>query len=123
MAKFEKGQQGNGYTEVSFVNYSWRQEDDANYEAWLKNDAPNLEEVLEFLLSSGYKLSLAFDFNERSYRATFICAAPKHVHNGFGFSAWADSADDAIYVAAYKILVLFADIVPDVRPPRTGGRR
>lgn len=117
MAEKKQGKRaGNGAwnSEVSFVNYSWTVQDDADYEAWLKKEAPDAWEAADLLIYEGYRISMGWDDSSRTNRVTLICNSPKHPHDGHGFSSWAESTEDALLTCFYKVKVLFAGIRPEV---------
>lgn len=114
---------GGGWNDVQFVNVSWNQEIDRDFEAWLKGDAPTVEEALQWMAMEGYKLSIRYDLDSSTFCTTAIQSKSKHVHSGYAFTGWDDSADGSIFVAMFKLSVMFNGVSPKDAVKSASGRR
>lgn len=95
--------------EVQWVNHYWSEEDDAAYMEWLKSEAGEEWEMLNTLVDTGYKISFGVD-NKASFRCTITMPSGlKHVHSGYGFSAFSTDVQDAFLIAVYKVVVIYVD--------------
>lgn len=114
---------GNWNDNINFVSHNWTTADDENYEAWLRQEAPTVEEGLQWLLLGSYRFSGTYDDQSACPRFSATGIDPKSPHNGWCFTSWAETVEDAILVTLYKIQVLYAGIVPSGAIQRDTKRR
>jgi len=96
-----------GGWEVQWVNHYWSDEDDKSYLEWLKSGAGDEWEMFDHLIDTGYKISFGVD-NRAAFRCTITMPSGlKHVHSGYGFSAFSTNTQDAFLIAVYKVLVIY----------------
>lgn len=89
-----------------FINMSWTQVQEADFEQWLTSGLPTdgSAGLIREILAKGHALKLGP--YEQSWCATIENVGRKDSGNGYLISGWSDTWEDALAVAYYKLFVL-----------------
>lgn len=89
-----------------FINMSWTQTQEADFEEWLTSGpaTDGSQELISEILAAG--LALKLSPYEESWCATIENTQLKPSGNGYLLSGWSDTWQDALSVAYYKLFVL-----------------
>ena len=105
----QQGKQESGWSgSIEFAYVSLTDAHIRQYEEWVKNEAGNTEELLEFATKDGYSVSISQDLVSDGFKCSFTTKLPKHVNSGVCITSWSDNPTDAFYLNFWKAYILFA---------------
>lgn len=88
-----------------FLNHTPSRDDKLQYAAWCENPSEMLE-ATNALVASGFKLSVTYSEGTDSYVASYYRAKMGYADSGYGISAHAGEAFEAVRRASFTIAVL-----------------
>lgn len=93
----------------------WGETKDA-FSLWLSKNAPDTAEALTVLTDDSYRVSLKYDYNNTCYACSLTQQDAKHHNNNLVIISRAGTADEAVLMSVYKVMVMF----PGERLPTQG---
>jgi len=114
----------NGWnSEIQFAKTEWNNQIEAQYEQWLKHDAPGIEEALKWLVEANYRTSVVADGDNGSVKCSATGYGHKHVNENICITSWGNDPEDAILITLFKIGVLYEGKTAPLSGSTKGGRR
>jgi len=117
------GTNGGWNSEIQFAKTEWNNTIEAQYEAWLKHDAPSLEEALKWLVEASYRVSIVADGDGGSVKCSATGYGHKHVNENICITSWGNDPEDAALITLFKIGVLYEGKTAPLSGSTKGGRR
>lgn len=91
---------------VEFVNITVSTADKAQFDSWVGSQNVELTEIMTHIISSGYKLSVSLDQNNDCYICALTGTEDQRWNAKKCMTSRADSIEEAIWLAAYKHVVI-----------------
>lgn len=91
---------------VEFVNITVSTADKNKFDAWVGTQTVELAEIMTHIITSGYKLSVSLDQNNDCYICALTGTEDQRWNSKKCMTSRADSIEEAIWLAAYKHLVI-----------------
>lgn len=105
--KGTKKKDGNGDKPefAGFIQHSLRKEEKQAFDQWVVS-AEEIAGMVDRLLDSGYRITLAYDSYHKAFQCSLICQSANDVNAGWCLTARAPDGMSAMYLALFKHFVL-----------------
>lgn len=93
--------------DFNLIDYRLSETELEAYETWLTKEAPNPTAILTELASKDYKISMTFVENSEAWCVSVTGKEGAKFNEKATLTTWSDEVLDALYMAAFKVFVIF----------------
>lgn len=93
--------------DFNLIDYRLSDLELTQFETWLEKEAPNPTNVLTELATRDYKVSFTFVENSEAWCVSITGKEGAKFNEKSTLTSWSDEPMDALYMAAFKVFVVF----------------
>ena len=118
-----KRDQWQGNNNLEFASFSWNKEIEADYERWIKENAPDFAEGAAYLVNAGYSIKFSPPDDNGSYKVSATGISPSNPNKDMCITSWGNDSEDALLITVYKVDVIYQGHRAEASRSQKGGRR
>jgi len=100
---------GNGFAEITFVQYRLNAQEKKDFAEWKEKEAPRLEDMLVMAIEKGYKMSVSWDDQHQCFIGSMTCKDGGHGNHNMCMTSRDNQWYSALLMNVYKTDVLCED--------------